>query len=70
MGSTVYVLRTRGLGLWQIFAPDSIRAGLGLLKPVELNLLKSMNHWSSEPSEKQSRWLNAIASALGMEVGA
>lgn len=26
-----------------------------------------MVHWPSEPSDKQARWLSAIASALGIE---
>lgn len=40
---------------------------VGQLKPVELDFVRSMTHWPGEPSEKQWRWLEAIASALGLE---
>lgn len=55
---------------WQVLAMSCIRAGTGQLKPVELDFLRGMVHWPGEPSDKQSRWLSAIASALGIEVTA
>lgn len=53
---------------WQSTAMNCIRAGMGRLKPAELDFLRGMAHWPSEPSDKQIRWLNAITSALGLEV--
>lgn len=55
---------------WQLTAMACIRAGMGRLKPMELDFLRGMVHWPGEPSEKQARWLDAIASALGIEVPA
>ena len=55
---------------WQLTAMHCIRAGMGRLKPAELDFLRGMVHWLGEPSEKQARWLDAIASALGIEVAA
>ena len=58
------------LSPWQILAMDCIRAGTGRLKPAELDFLRSMLHWPGKPSEKQARWLDAIASVLGHGVSA
>jgi hypothetical protein len=55
---------------WQLTAMHCIRAGTGRLRPAEQDLLSSMVHWPGEPSDKQARWLDAIASALGLEVAA
>jgi hypothetical protein len=55
---------------WQILAMNCIRLGTGGLKPAELDFLRGMVHWPGEPSEKQTRWLDAIASALGIELPA
>lgn len=55
---------------WQVLAMHCIRAGAGRLKPVEADFLRDMIHWPGEPSEKQARWLDAIASVLGLEVTA
>ena len=55
---------------WQVLAMDCIRAGTGRLKPAELDFLRGMVHWPGNPSDKQSRWLDAIASVLGLEVTA
>jgi len=56
------------LNAWQVLAMYCIREGQGRLKPVELDFLRGMIHWPSQPSEKQNRWLDAIAAALGVEV--
>jgi len=55
---------------WQTLAMSCIRAGQGRLKPVELDFLRGMVHWPSDPSEKQARWLDAIAAALDLGVTA
>jgi len=52
---------------WQLTAMHCIRAGTGRLRPAELDFSHGVVHWPAEPSDKQSRWLNAIASALGRE---
>jgi len=49
---------------WQITAEDLLRRGGGGLTAAEINFLLSMAHWKGEPSERQWRWLNAIATAL------
>ncbi len=53
---------------WQSTAMNCIRAGMGRLKPAELDFLRGMVHWPGAPSDKQARWLSAIASGLGVEV--
>lgn len=44
--------------------------GTGRLKLIDLDFLRGMVHWPGEPSEKQARWLDASAAALGLEVPA
>lgn len=56
------------LKTWQITAMHCIRVGQGSLKTAELDFLRSMTHWPTPPTEKQARWLSAIASVLGVEV--
>lgn len=56
------------LAPWQILAMRCIRAGSGRLNATELDFLRSMVHWAGAPSERQTRWLCAIASALDLEV--
>ena len=53
---------------WLLTAMHCIRAATEQLKPAELDFHRGMVHWPAEPSEPQTRWLDAIAGALGIEV--
>jgi hypothetical protein len=55
---------------WQDTALQCLHHGAGKLRPAEADFLRLMLTWPSEPSEKQARWLDAIASALDIEVTA
>jgi hypothetical protein len=55
---------------WQDVARDRLRRGAGRLNEAEMDFLRSMATWPSEPSGKQERWLDAIAMSLGLEVAA
>ena len=53
---------------WQNLARKCQRAGIGTLTEAELDFLRNILGRHTEPSQKQWRWLTAIAQALKIEV--
>ena len=52
---------------WQVTAQECLRRGGSGLRPAEVAFLQSISTWPTPPSEKQHRWLDAIAAALNVE---
>src|SRR5436190_23359015 len=52
---------------WQVTAQECLRRGGYGLRPAELEFLQSISTWPTPPSEKQLRWLDAIAAVLNVE---
>ena len=53
---------------WQNLARKCQRAGIGTLTEAELDFLRNILGRHTEPSQKQWRWLTAIAQVLKIEV--
>ena len=56
------------LNEWQHIARACLGAGGGVLKPAEIDFVRNMAMRHTPPSERQWVWLDAIASALKVEV--
>jgi hypothetical protein len=54
---------------WQVLARDCLMSDEDRLRTAERDFLTTMLHWSSEPSDRQLQWLNAIAARLGVGGG-
>ena len=53
---------------WQRIARACLGAGGAVLKPAEMDFVRNMAMRHTPPSERQWVWLDAIASALKVEV--
>ena len=51
---------------WQATARDCLVGGSTRLTAAELDFLRTITMLPSEPSERQARWLDAIALSLGI----
>lgn len=57
---------SQGLPPWQRRARELLSLGVTSMRACEREFLQSMAIWPSPPSEKQKRWLSAIAAAMGV----
>jgi len=55
---------------WQAVAQACLFRGGGRLTATEMDFCRSMVMWPGEPSDRQQRWLSAIALSLGIEARA
>lgn len=55
---------------WQIIARNCIVTNRGILSTAEVNFLQNMAARRTEPTERQWRWIDAIAGALGVRCAA
>jgi hypothetical protein len=59
-------IETSQISHWREVARTCLMAGGCHLSPAERDFLENIIRWPAQPSEKQTRWLDAIARALNV----